>query len=290
MPRPILVTGATGFLGSHVRALAPRPFQGVGRNLAPGCAYLDLTDRAAITSMWEYTTPAGVLHLAAWANPGECERDPELSGQVNVAASDWLAKLAAEADVPFVFASTDLVFDGTQAPYLPTDAPAPIQTYGQQKADAEDKVRKRHASAVIARLPLMYDTALPGTSCFTSDLLGRWDRGDATPLFEDEFRTPALARDVAAALWDLLEHPGGTVHLGGPERIDRYTFGEALADAHDVDRSLLERRRQAELDLTPRRPADVSLAECWRKLRGPAHGIATMRKDETAADPADRTR
>ena len=147
----------------------------------------------------------------------------------------------------------------------------------------------RHPGAVVARLPLLYDTPIGDTSCFASELLARWSRGEATPLFEDEFRTPALARDVAAALWDLLEHEGGTVHLGGPERIDRFAFGARLAEAFGVDPALLVRSRQAELELTPRRAPDVSLAESWRPLRGPAEGIAVMRADAIAAAPRSET-
>ncbi|MEM7025352.1 MAG: sugar nucleotide-binding protein, partial [Pseudomonadota bacterium] len=154
------------------------------------------------------------MHLAAWANPSDCERDPQAAARVNVAAGDWLAKLAAESGVPFVLASTDLVFDGRAAPYAPNAAPTPLHRYGHQKVEAEARVCARHPGAVVARLPLLYDTPIGDTSCFASELLARWSRGEATPLFEDEFRTPALARDVAAALWDLLDHAGGTVHLG----------------------------------------------------------------------------
>lgn len=273
MQNPVLLTGATGFLGSHARTNAPREWVGVGRRKVTGCVQLDLTNHAAVESFWEKTQPSGVLHLGACADVSACENDPDATRLVNIDASEHLAQLATARDIPFVYASTDLVFDGKRGLYSPGDVPNPINEYGRQKAEAERRVQLAKPRAVIARLPVMYDFAHAGTACFATELLEKWRRGEVTPLFEDEFRSPALARDVAEALWELLDHKGGVVHLAGPERMSRLAFAQLLANAFHFEPDLLKPTRQQELHLVPPRPVDVSLVSSSKTLRNARSGV-----------------
>ncbi len=276
MKRPVWVTGATGFLGHYVMAVAEHDAIGWGCSCGPEARRLDLIDSRSVVQHWHDQRPSGVIHLAACANASICESDPGGTAHINVGASEHLAQMAAQAGVPFVLASTDLVFDGDHAPYRPHDTPRPLSSYGRQKAEAERRVQAINPTAVVARLPLMYDWAAPGTSCFVTDLLTHWEKGRVTPLFADEYRTPALAREVAKALWSLLDHPGGVVHVGGPESIDRLSFATLLVKALGRDAQLLRPARQADLNLIPRRPVNVSLTGNVTVLSGPAEGIALM--------------
>ena len=88
----ILVTGATGFLGSHLvehlaasghdvvatAARAPASWANV-RRLA-----MDVTDRAACEDVIAATKPSVVYHLAAQSLPGVSWREPERTFDVNV--------------------------------------------------------------------------------------------------------------------------------------------------------------------------------------------------------------
>jgi GDP-L-fucose synthase len=60
----LLVTGANGFLGSRIRALAPRYYPNA-TILAPTRQELDLTDRAATKDYLSKTKPTIVVHAAA---------------------------------------------------------------------------------------------------------------------------------------------------------------------------------------------------------------------------------
>jgi dTDP-4-dehydrorhamnose reductase len=78
--------------------------------------------------------PGLVLHAAAWTDVDGAETDPEGAAAANVAGTSHVAALGA----PLVAYSSDYVFDGTKtAPYVESDAPAPISVYGRTKLDGE---------------------------------------------------------------------------------------------------------------------------------------------------------
>ncbi|HMZ56825.1 MAG TPA: sugar nucleotide-binding protein, partial [Nitrospira sp.] len=103
-----LITGAAGLIGGYLARSAPRwvpgwEVRGVTR------AEVDLTDRAQVQRLWNHHRPNLVLHCAALSRTGLCEQDPAQARRINVDATRFLADLAR--DVPFVFLSTDQVFD-----------------------------------------------------------------------------------------------------------------------------------------------------------------------------------
>ncbi|RME58162.1 MAG: NAD(P)-dependent oxidoreductase [Caldilineae bacterium] len=284
MPPTLLVTGATGFLGLHVIAAA-RPRWRVAatyyntrrrdaeRALA-GCDHgrIDLTDYRDVRDMLDAVQPTVVLHLAALADPNYCEQHPNESLRVNVEAACNLAGLCADRDIPFIFTSTDLVFDGLHAPYKEEDPPAPISIYGEHKALAEQGVLERHELALVCRMPLMFGFATLGRRTFFQNMVAAFRTGQTLTLFVDEFRTPVSGAVAAQGLLlvagsgldedvnpDGLERVTGFLHLGGRERVSRYNMGLLLAELLDVDPSLAEPVSARDVPVVAARPPDVSL-------------------------------
>ncbi len=266
---PVLVTGAAGFLGWWAaRALvrsgrqvigSSRDTQGIPHGVEP--VALELSDGGRQAAAWVLRRrPAAILHLAAISDADACARDPELARRVNVEAAAELARVAEELGAWFALASTDLVFDGTHAPYGEGDAPAPLGPYMASKADAEREVRRAHPDALVARIALLY--GLPGgrSGCFTDRMLTELAAGRPVSLFTDQHRTPLHVEDAAELLRDLLQQgAGGVVHLGGPERVSRYAHGVALARACGLPVELCRRVTMADVPRLSPRPSDVSL-------------------------------
>lgn len=199
---------------------------------------VELTDAEARERAWREARPDAVLHLAAISSIGGCLADPEGARALNVEASAWLAARAAEAGVPLVLASTDLVFDGRLGrPYREDDPPTPCSHYGELKAEAE--ARALAAGACVARLPLMIGP--PGGPCRQLDWMRRAiEAGQPLRLFCNERRTPLSTPQVAEALLALLaldERPA-RVHLGGPRALDRLALAREVLAAAGLDPQL----------------------------------------------------
>ena len=262
----LLVTGASGFLGWNVATFPQHDWEIVGLTgrhtvTLPGVRTVagDLTDFAAIKACLAELRPQAVLHLAALADPNLCQTRPDESYRVNVAASVNLAGLCADAGIPCVFTSTDLVFDGRQAPYAESASPAPVSLYGEHKLLAEQEMRLRHPQLIVCRVPLMYGNPGPVARSFLQPLAAALREGREVRLFTDEFRTPVCARDAAAGLVLALRERVPLLHLGGPLRVSRFEFGALLAYCIGADRRLLVASRQADVTMPAPRPPDVSL-------------------------------
>lgn len=258
---PILLTGASGFLGLHLARLLQeqeRPFTGVYSRTEPPfpAIQLDLSDKGATLNQVSEMAPGAIIHLAAASNPNWCELYPADSQAINAQSPVWLAAYCRDAGIPFLFTSTDLVFDGQQAPYGEDWAPSPICTYGRHKAEAEQGVLLAHPGAVIARLPLLY-----GWSGFLRHWVEQMRQGMPITAFADEYRTPAYGGDVAAGILLLLDKgASGIFHLGGREALSRFEMGRAIARGFGLDERLVLPGRQADIPMPAPRPADVSLS------------------------------
>lgn len=266
MVKTLLITGASGFLGEPLCRLAQSQWHVKGVyhqhpiNAAdPDFQALNLTDSSAVTDWFQQHRPDGVIHTAALSKPNQCEQKPDLSYQVNVTASETLATLCRDSHIPLVFTSTDQVFDGENAPYDESSPPRPINTYGRHKWMAEQRIQEIYPAATICRLPLLYGPPGSYSTCFVQEFLAWLQTGQSLSLFEDEYRSPAYVDDVADGLLLALEHPGILLHLGGPERLSRYEFGQKMAEIFGFDAHLLQSCRQADVKMAAPRPADVSV-------------------------------
>lgn len=263
----LLVTGASGFLGWNLCQQAAQQWRVVGTYGAHPVAIagvemrpVDLMDEGAIAALVEAVRPAAVVHLAAQSSPNICQRSPEVSQRVNVDAAALLAKLCADRAIPLIFTSTDLVFDGRRSPYQEDDPVNPINVYGEQKALAEEKILSLYPQAAVCRMPLMFGEAGPVAKSFLQWMLETLRSRQELALFTDEFRTPVSGTAAAQGLLMALQQGvSGRLHLGGPERISRYEFGQCLAEVMDLPRDLIRPCSQASVVSAAPRPADVSL-------------------------------
>ncbi len=169
-----LVTGASGFVGSHLMAEMARrglAARGVTRGTVPGLmtvpSYGPDTDwRACLEGI------DAVVHLAARVHVmRETAADPlALFREANVAATANLARQAAQAGVRrFVFVSSIKV-NGERTepgkPFTADDPPAPLDPYGISKAEAEGALaalgRQTGMEITIVRPPLVYGPGVRG--------------------------------------------------------------------------------------------------------------------------------
>jgi GDP-4-dehydro-6-deoxy-D-mannose reductase len=90
--RRLLITGATGFVGTHLRALLAhtRPEWAIAgttlhnASTDPGLTPCDLQDTAAITALVQRTQPDAIIHLAGQSNVPISFADPEATLANNI--------------------------------------------------------------------------------------------------------------------------------------------------------------------------------------------------------------
>jgi dTDP-4-dehydrorhamnose reductase len=223
---PVWITGAGGLIGNYLMQTAPK-FVPTLRVRGLTRAKLDLEDFAAVREAFRKESPSVVIHCAALANTPACERNPALARKLNVDVTAVLAELAA--DIPFVFFSTDLVFDGRVGNYDESAAVSPLSVYGKTKAEAE-RVVLANPKHTVVRTSLNFGQSPTGDRAFNEQMRRAVERGDTLQLFTDEFRCPIPAVETAHAVWELVaQNKPGLYHVAGSERLSRWEIGQVLA-------------------------------------------------------------
>ena len=262
----LLVTGASGFLGWNICHKAVKDWHVFGTVLThpvqrEGITTLpvDLTDFRALKQLFHDVRPDAVIHTAAATSPEYCQNNKAETQKINADAPVHIAGLCADKGIPYVFTSSDLVFDGLHAPYREEDPVSPVNYYGEQKVSAEEGVLNTYPAAAVCRMPLMFGDPGPAASSFYQAMINALRDGKELKLFVDEFRTPVSGKTAARGIFIALEKAHGRIHLGGSERISRYNFGLLLMDTLGIHEAGLIRCRQKDVIVAAARAPDVSL-------------------------------
>jgi UDP-glucuronate 4-epimerase len=276
----ILVTGAAGFIGSHLaEALLQRGDTVVGVDnfndyYSPGqkranAALLsgydrftmieaDVRDRQRMLALCRDEKPAAIAHLAAMAGVRYAVQRPEIYAEVNVNGTLNMLDGARLARVSnFVFASTSSVYGDTdQVPFVESDpCNRPLQPYAATKKAGEVLGFSYHHLFDLSFTALRFFTVygprgrpdmmayLVLDSIFTGREIPLYDRGQM-------HRDWTFVEDIVAGVVAALDRPLGyeIVNLGRGEPV-------LLADFVSLIETLAG--RQANLVPAPMLAADV---------------------------------
>lgn len=270
----ILVTGAAGFIGSHLAtALAERGDEVVGLDNFNAIVYdagrkrtraqslarypnfrmieADITDRPRMLALFAEEKFAAVAHLAALAGVRNAVKYPDLYVEVDLNGTQHLLDAARANDVGnFVFASTSSVYGQTQVvPFVESDpCDRPLQPYAAAKRGAEILGYSYHhlfgLNFTVLRFFTVYGPS--GRPDMMAYLLAESvTKGTEVPLYEggQMYRDWTYVADTVAGVVAALDRPLGyeIINLGRGEPTllrDFVTMIETLAGrkANLVDR------------------------------------------------------
>lgn len=267
MQRKIFITGVSGFLGWHLCQQLRQTCDIYGTYFShpleiPGVKSqkINLANESELKNLFLSIQPDAVIHTAALSQPNYCQNHPTQSYAINVQASRHIAQLCADAAIPCLFTSTDLVFDGLNPPYAETDPVNPVNIYGEHKVLAEQGMLEIYPQTTICRMPLMFGNPTPTATSFIQGFIHTLQQGQDLKLFIDEYRTPVSGTTAATGLLlALTQNIHGILHLGGKERISRYEFGQLMVEAFQLPKHHLQACHQADVNMAAPRPQDVSL-------------------------------
>jgi dTDP-4-dehydrorhamnose reductase len=229
----ILLLGKIGQLGWELqRTLAP-----LGPLSVLDYPEIDLLRLETLAPEIEAFQPQAIINATAYTAVDRAESEAEIAYGINAVAPGWLANKAAEMGAAFIHYSTDYVFDGKLGkPYVETDAPQPLNVYGQSKLEGERGVQANGDAYLILRTSWVY--SLRRASFVTKTL--QWARQQKTlRLVTDQVSNPTWARMLAEATAQLLaasaQDPTGWIrerrglyHLAGDGYASRKEWAEAV--------------------------------------------------------------
>jgi dTDP-4-dehydrorhamnose reductase len=194
----IAVIGANGQLGSDVVSA----FSAAGDSVqALAHADIELAEFESVSGVLGKVRPEVIVNTAAMHHVDKCEADPAEAYAVNGIGARNLAQVANNVGALLIHVSTDYVFDGSKgAPYEETDAPLPLNVYGNTKLAGEYYVRsiaKRHqvlrTSGIYGKEPCRAKGGLN----FVEIMLKLAREKGKVRVVDDEFVSPTYTGEIA---------------------------------------------------------------------------------------------
>ncbi len=175
-----------------------------------------------------------IVNCAAYTNVDGAESEAELAHQVNAEAVGGLGAMARDTDKWVLHISTDFVFDGrSDRPYIETDIPNPINTYGKTKLAGEQLLTQAGCRHCIMRVEWTYGSA--GNN-FVAKLIQRVEAGQPIKVVDDQTGSPTATTEVARAICNLLgKKPEGIYHFASAGYATRFEMAQFIFDKLSID-------------------------------------------------------
>lgn len=273
MPGPPLVTGATGFAGSHLvdQLLMEQPSvaawshrggreQNVGDNPRIRWNAVDLLDRVAVSRALSHLQPSAVYHCAAVAHVGESWSEPARALRINVLGTHHVLEGLREAGLrsPVLVTGSALVYRSSTRLLREDDPIGPSDPYGVSKLAQEMlSVRSSDVPVFIVR-PFNHAGPRQSPAYVTSSFarqIAEIEAGRSAPVLHvgnlDARRDITDVRDTVRAYRLVLQH-------GQPGRPYNVCSGEAYRVRDLLDALVGLSRASIDIQVDPARlrPSD----------------------------------
>ncbi len=244
VPRPrILLIGANGQVGWELR----RTLAGLGEVIAASIEggygpIVDLLDKGLLKRLVDESRPDAVVNAAAYTAVDKAETEIDVARRINADAVGELGALLAARGTPIVHYSTDFVFPGNaHHPYKESDAPGPLNVYGETKLAGELALLESGAQALVLRTSWVYGAR--GAN-FLLTMLKLFRERDELRIVDDQVGSPTwsrmLAEMTALLLYRVLrgdidlKEVGGLYHLTGAGQVSWFGFASAILERCDL--------------------------------------------------------
>jgi dTDP-4-dehydrorhamnose reductase len=227
--RKILVTGATGQLGSELKVLSSTysQFEWVFADRTQ----VTLDNLSVLQSQLETIRPDFILNCGAYTAVDKAESEPESADLVNHLAVAIIAQYTKEHAGKLIHISTDYVFDGTSAVALTEEAlTQPVNVYGDTKRAGELACLKADPNAIVIRTSWVYSRF--GNN-FVKTMQRLLQERESIGVVNDQIGSPTYAADLAQAIMTIVttkEWIPGIYNYSNEGEISWYEFVLAIQE------------------------------------------------------------
>ena len=194
----------------------------------------DLANLQGLMETVQAVRPDVIVNAAAHTAVDKAESEPDLARLINATAPGVLAQEAQKLGAWLVHYSTDYVFDGRGTrPRLETDAPAPLNVYGQTKLEGERLIAEHCSRHLIFRTSWVY--AARGGN-FAKTMLRLAQERERLTVIDDQWGAPTgadLLADVTAhAMRQVLQRlqDAGLYHLVAAGETNWHGYAKHVLD------------------------------------------------------------
>jgi dTDP-4-dehydrorhamnose reductase len=281
---PILITGKNGQVGWELqRVLKPGPVIALDRDA------MDLSKPDSLRRTIADLRPSIIINAAAYTAVDLAEEEPDYAQMVNGNAPGIMAEEAKKLGALLIHYSTDYVFDGSKRePYLETDQPNPLNTYGMTKLIGERAVESSGANYLIFRTSWVYSAR--GRN-FLLTILRLAREREELKIVNDQIGIPNWSRAVADATAAVItklqpKKPArgrpsskdltGTYHMAGAGATSWFGFAEAILE--EIHRGGFPATVMGKVPITAKKVVPISTAEYPTRARRPAYSVLDSTK------------
>lgn len=196
----ILITGATGQLGSEIKFLSKEfpsyKFVFTSREELP------IENSESLQSFFETNKIDYCINCAAYTAVDKAESEKEKAYSINADAVGDLARTCLENQTKLIHISTDYVYDGSsRIPLKEVSKLAPINVYGLSKLKGEELALKNNPSTLIIRTSWVYSSY--GNN-FVKTMLRLFNDKEEINVINDQLGSPTYAADIGDVIMKLI--------------------------------------------------------------------------------------
>ena len=255
------ITGGSGLLGERLATVAKENDELTlvhNNNPSENTIKCDITNEKEVNNTIENENPDVIIHCAAMTNVDLCEDEKELAYKINGDGTGLLAKAADKITAKIIYVSTDFVFDGEKGYYKEDEEVNPLGIYAKSKYDGEVQLKKYSDDWAIARVSVLY--GWHSRLNFTTWVIEQLRQNNEINIVTDQINSPTLADNAAEAIYAIArKDKQGIFHTAGNDAINRFDFTKKIADAFDLDDSLINPTTSKQFIQKAPRPRDSSL-------------------------------
>ncbi|EDO26861.1 predicted protein, partial [Nematostella vectensis] len=217
---------------------------------------IDITNKELFIASILKIKPHYIINTAAMTNVDACENDKEGCYDLNVNVVENLIEVCQQINTHLIHLSTDFIFDGVKGNYTEDDEPNPLSYYGKTKLISEKLVQDSTINFTILRTILVYglvnDMSRSNIVLWVKESL---ENKKEITIVNDQYRTPTYAEDLAIACkLSIDKNATGVFHISSNQLLSIYEIALEIADAFQLDNSLVKPISTATLNQTANRP------------------------------------